>query len=322
MYASNAARRSGFFVAMISRSRSKLVSIGLREKYFCCGVELRVEPPPVALRTHNKRSLGEFRGLGFALGDLRQADAIIPGRLVQIRPARFHLYHLRCGHLDKLFGLVALVPVTEGFVWLVQLVENDQVFDILFQVLCPGQNAFNAARVRCHHADAGKLYALGCQLRVDVREPLISDSAAPSAHIGKDDVALVAERQIDQLVEAAPGMDVDFLGALVPEVQAAFLPVLGVEVGEDNVGTFGLVIVIEAQSCGGLSDSALTSLREYDSVWHCLCVGWLCVILGQCFLRVSGAFGSRLASLSKYAFCSFVWGFFTPALIFLKSGCR
>ena len=52
----------------------------------------------------------------------------------------------------------------------------------------PSKNAFNAAWVGRHHADAGELYALGGQFGVNVIEPLISDSAAPSAHVGKDEI--------------------------------------------------------------------------------------------------------------------------------------
>ena len=76
--------------------------------------------------------------------------------------------------------------------------------------------------------------------------------------------------RVDQLVEAAPGMDVDLFRALVPKVEPAFRPVLAVEVGQRNAGRFGLVIIIEAESGCCLADAAFSALCEYDSFWHCV----------------------------------------------------
>ena len=54
----------------------------------------------------------------------------------------------------------------------------------------------------------------------------------------------------------------------MPKVEAAFRPILAVEVRQGNTGLLGLVIVIEAQSSGCLADSAFSALCEYDSFGH------------------------------------------------------
>ena len=91
---------------------------------------------------------------------------------------------------DEILRLLALVPVFECLARLIQLVQNDQVLNIVAKVLRPSDNAFHAARVRCHHADARHLNSLGCQLRINVGEPLIGDSSAACSHVGENDVAL------------------------------------------------------------------------------------------------------------------------------------
>ena len=88
----------------------------------------------------------------------------------------------------------------------------------VLKVRCPGDNALDAARVCGHDANARHFDALGGKLRVNLGEPLIGDRSAACAHVSQNDVAIGAERQVDEPIEAAPCVDVNLLSRLVPKV--------------------------------------------------------------------------------------------------------
>ena len=166
--------------------------------------------------------------------------------LFQVGAPGSHRNDYRAAHCREFLGLFALVPITERFALLLQLVEHYEVIDLLFQVPGPGQNAFDASRVGGDDANACYFDSLARKLRVNFRKPAVGNRAAACSHVGQNDVALSAERQVYEAVKAVRVWISTFSAVLMPKVEAAFRPILGIEIRKGHICPLGVVIVIEA----------------------------------------------------------------------------
>jgi len=128
-------------------------------------------------------------------------------RVFELCEPELHLQYLRresFTETDRLFSGPPVCEVCRG----AGSVLDDDILNPLLQAARPGEQAFDACRIGCDHADRREAHAGLGHVIVHRLEPVGCDLAGTRAHVGKNDRRPAVE-MIDKGIKACRGMNVD-----------------------------------------------------------------------------------------------------------------